>query len=262
MKKFWQSFSYLNYILIAKTRYKVHSPFVYDLIEKVFRDKTHYEDYTKLNRLHRRYAHRKDRIEIMDFGSSAGNNEFVVNISTVGKVVRKRTHTKKQLELLYRISRYFHPETLLEFGTAAGISTLYLGKGSPKSKITTMEGCMGMASVARKNFIKRELNAEIEVGEFGAIIDHVLENIETLNMVFFDGNHRKLPTLEYFEKCAEKADTNSVFLFDDIHWSRGMQSAWNTIKKDKRVSVTIDLYWLGMVFFRDGIKKQDFVIRY
>jgi predicted O-methyltransferase YrrM len=125
-----------------------------------------------------------------------------------------------------------------------------------------MEGCMGLASVARKSFRKREINAIVEVGEFGAIIDHVLDSIESLDMVFFDGNHRKLATLEYFEKCAALANPHSVFIFDDIHWSDEMSSAWNRIKRDERVSITIDLYWVGLVFFRKGIEKQDFVLRY
>ena len=262
MKSFWRVISYIRYRAAAVTRFKVHSPFVYDLVEKVFRDNKKYDDYRMLNRLHRRYANRRDRIETMDFGSGAGSSEYSIRITKVGKLVRERSHTKKQLELLYRIARYFHPEILLEFGTAAGISTLYLGKGSPETQIVTMEGCLGLASVARKSFQKREIKAEVEVGEFTAILDSVLSKIDRLDMVFIDGNHRKQPTLEYFAKCAARSNEESVIMIDDIHWSYGMESAWEEIKKDERVSVTIDLYWMGMVFFRKGIEKQDFIIRY
>ena len=215
-----------------------------------------------MNRVHRRYARRKDRIETTDYGVGAGNGEFTTRITTVGSLVRKRSHTRKQLEFLYRMSRYFKPANILEFGTAAGISALYLGKGYPEARIITLEGCMGLASVARKSFAKREVNAEVEVGEFSAIVDHVLKGFETLDMVFFDGNHRKEATLEYFQKCAGLATPNSVFMFDDIHWSAGMQSAWKRIKLDERVTLTIDLFWIGLVFFREGVEKQDFVIRY
>ncbi len=217
MKKLWRILSYLSYRAKAKTRFSVHSPFVYELVEKVLRDQTKYEDYQKLNRIHKRYARRKDRIETMDFGSAAGQNEYVVKISRVGELVRKRSHHRSQLEVLYRLAKYFKPKTILEFGTAAGISTLYLGKGSPDSKIITMEGCMGLASVAQKNFKKRNIKAEVEVGEFSAILDKVLENLDNLDMVFIDGNHRKNPTLEYFEKCSAKANEESVFILDDIH---------------------------------------------
>ena len=262
MKKLWQAFSYLIYRSKAVTRYKIHSPFVYQLVNEVFRDKEKFTDFSRLNRIHKRYAKRVDRIETMDFGSGSGGKEFKVKITSVGKIVKKRTHSQKQLEFLYRMAQYFKPATILEFGTAAGISTNYLAMGSPTSRLITMEGCMGLASVAEKNFKKRELKVELEVGEFDAIIDHVLEGIDQLDMVFVDGNHRKKPTIDYFEKCAKLATENSVFMFDDIHWSPGMQSAWNTIKKDKRVSVTIDLFWVGLVFFKTDITKQDFVVRY
>ena len=262
MKKIWQIISYFNYNRKAVTRYKIHSPFVYELIEKVFRDKTNYPELTDLDRVHRRYARRKDKIETADYGAGAGNKKYKRRIRKVGKLVRERSHNRSQLEFLYRLARYFKPGTILEIGTAAGISTLYLGKGSPDSRLITMEGCMGLAGVAKKSFKKRNMNIELEVGNFDDILDHVLEGVDTLDMVFFDGNHRKEPTLDYYNKCVRLANENSVFLFDDIHWSYGMEKAWNMIKKDERVSISIDLYWIGLVFFRKGVAKQDFVIRY
>lgn len=262
MKKLWQSLSYLNYRRKARSRFKIHSPFIYELVDKVFRDRTKYEDYKKLNRTRRRYTRRTDRLETMDFGTAAGDKEYLIKITTVGKIVKQRTHGRKKLEFLYRLAKYFKPETILEFGTAAGISAMYLSTGSPGSKLITMEGCMGLASVARKSFRKRKLNIEVEVGDFDAILETSLTKLKQIDMVFFDGNHRKEPTLRYFESCVPLANENSVFMFDDIHWSYGMHKAWKAIKRDKRVSLTIDLYWIGLVFFKKGVEKQDFVVRY
>ena len=106
------------------------------------------------------------------------------------------------------------------------------------------------------------MNIEVEVGDFDAILDYVLKNVDQLDMVFVDGNHRKEPTLNYFERCIELAGEDSVFMFDDIHWSYGMNQAWNAIKKDERVSITIDLFWIGLVFFKKDIVKQNFIIKY
>lgn len=262
MKKVWQIISYLNYRVKAKTRFKVHSPFVYDLVEKVFRDKSKYKEYSELNKARRKYLERTDKIETMDFGASSGQREYIVKLKVVGDIVRKTSHSKKQLELLFRLARHFKPKTILEFGTAFGISASYLGKGYPEAKLITMEACMGMASVAEDNLKKRGVKVELEVGEFDAILDNVTKNEEVLEMVFFDGNHRKKPTLKYFEKCLIKATENSVFIFDDIHWSPGMELAWKKIKANKKVTITVDLYWAGLVFFKPGIAKQDFVIRY
>jgi len=262
MKKFWHTISYLKYRRKAKNRYSVHSPFVYDLVENVFRDKTRYKDYKELNRVRRKFLKRTDPVEVIDFGASSGKKDYVVRIKTVGKIVKSAGHTKKQLELLYRLARYFKPMTILEFGTLVGISSAYLGKGHPEAKVITMEGSMALASIANDNLRKRGLGVDIEIGEFDAILDQAIKKVDSLDMVFFDGNHRKKSTLRYFEKCLTKAHENSVFLLDDIHWSRGMLNAWKKIKSDKRVSITIDLYWLGIVFFRKGVAKQDFIIRY
>jgi len=262
MKKLWLTYAYLTYYLTSSSRYKIHSPFVYSLVENVFRDKTKYPDFRKLNKLHRRYEKRTDKLDTIDFGSGAGDKEYVEIKTTVGKIVKQRSHSKKQLEFLYRIANHFKPKTILEFGTAAGISTLYLAKGSPESRLITMEGCMGLASVARKSFRKRAIKAEVEVGSFDSILDSGLKDVTQLDLIYFDGNHRKEPTLNYFNRCIEFATENSVFMFDDIHWSPGMNKAWKEIKQDKRVSLTIDLFWIGLVFFKSGIAKQDFVVRY
>jgi predicted O-methyltransferase YrrM len=261
MKKFWRIISYLNYRRKAKTRFKIHSPFVYDLVEKVFRDRKRYKEYKELNKLRHRFLKRNDKIEVTDFGVASGRKDYVVRVKTLGKVVKQAGHTKKQLELLFRLSRYFKPGTILEFGTLTGLSASYLSKGNPEAKVITMEGSMGLATVAGESFEKRGLHIELEVGEFDAILDNIISKVDQLDMVFFDGNHRKKATLGYFNKCMTKAHENSIFLFDDIHWSRGMQKAWKKIKSDKRVSLTIDLYWLGIVFFRSGVAKQDFIIR-
>lgn len=262
MKVLWRLLSYITYKLRSKTRFKVHSPFVYELVEKVFRDNTKYDDFDLLNDVHARYKKRTDKVETLDFGANSGSRKFVVKYKSVGKLVKKSGHTKKQLELLFRLARYFKPDQILELGTSVGISTAYLGKGWPKAKLVTMEGSMGIASVADDNLKRRGVEVELEVGEFSAIIDHVLENIEKLDLVFFDGNHRMEATLNYFEKCVAKSHEESVFIFDDIHWSPGMELAWRKIQKDQRVSISVDIYWAGIVFFRKGIEKQNFVIRY
>lgn len=262
MKKLWQIVSYIKFLTSAKTRFGVHSPFVYELVENVFRDKTKYKEYKELNKVRRKFLDRDDKVEVIDFGASSGKKDYIIRIKALGEVIKQASHSKKQLELLFRLSRYLKPENILEFGTSAGMSAMYLGKGCPDAKLITMEGSMGLATIAQENFRKRGLSVELEIGEFDAILDQILKKEDVLEMVFFDGNHRRKSTLNYFNKCIPKTTENSIFLFDDIHWSPGMNRAWNKIKNDKRVSITIDLYWIGLVFFKEGITKQNFVIRY
>jgi predicted O-methyltransferase YrrM len=259
----WMTKSYLVYWAKAKTRYKIHSPFVYDLVEKVFKDKTRYPEYKKIAAFKKKASHYTSVIETVDFGSRAHNKPYTTSLQKVGDIVKRRSQRKRQAELLYRLARYYKPQNILEFGTAAGISTAYIKAALPDSRMVTMEGCASLTDVAASNLKRLKINkVEFSIGHFDVILPKVLKKFERLDFVFFDGNHRREPTLKYFEQCMTKAHEDTLFIFDDIHWSPEMEAAWEAIKKDPRVSLTVDIFWFGLVFFRKGIEKQDFVIRY
>jgi predicted O-methyltransferase YrrM len=263
MEKLLFIFRYFKYLLTAKTRYRVHSQHVYDFINNVLRDKEQYTYYEVLWKHRNEIAASNDPIETVDFGVGSGKKAYSTKIISLGKIVRLRSHKENELKLLYRIVRFYKPSNILEFGTAAGISTSYIKCGNKTSHMVSMEGCSNLASRANELFNGLGLqNIEIAVGNFDTSLHAVLKKFTTLDFVFFDGNHRKEPTLRYFEDCVQLSNENSIFVFDDIHWSQGMESAWNTIKKDSRVSITIDLFWFGIVFFRKGIEKQNFILRY
>ncbi len=255
--------NYLLYQAKAKTRYKIHSPFVFDLVEKVFKDKTEYPEYRKIERYKKAIGKSKAVIETVDFGARAENRPYKTSLVKVGKLVRQRSQPKKQARLLYRLARYFQPQSLLEFGTAAGFSTAYLKAAVPHSKMISMEGCASLGDVASNNLKHLGIkNVEISIGHFDSVLPGVLERTDRLDLVFFDGNHRQEPTLDYFNRCCDRAHENTLFIFDDIHWSRGMETAWNKIQNDPRVSLTVDIFWFGLVFFRKGIEKQNLIIKY
>jgi len=263
MKKLLLILRYIKYWIKAKTRYRIHSQFVFDFINNILRDREDYDDYSILREHRNEFALSKDPIETVDFGAGSGKKPYSTKILSLGNIVRSRSHNESRLKLLYRLTRYYKPESILEFGTAAGISTTYIKSGNLSSYMVSMEGCANLAARAKESFDQLRLkNIEICVGNFDSTLDDALSRFQKLDFVFFDGNHRKDPTLRYFERCMQLSDENSIFVFDDIHWSSEMESAWESIKKDSRVSVTIDLFWFGLVFFRKGIEKQDFVLYY
>lgn len=263
MKILWAIYTFIGYLFNSKSRYKTHSPFVYEFINDVLRDKTDYPKYYGLHKYRKKLSRSSSLVETVDFGSGAGKREYRTFTEKVGKLARQRTHPRKRLEMLFRISQYFKPKQMLEIGTAVGFSSLYLKRGNPDGKLTTMEGCAGLAHIAAKGFkIFHFEDVEIAVGNFDKIMASTIQKFDTLDLVFFDGNHQEEPTINYFEQCLTKANENSVFMFDDIHWSPGMSRAWKKIKKDPRVSFTIDIYWLGLVFFKKSHAKQHYVIRY
>ncbi len=126
-----------------------------------------------------------------------------------------------------------------------------------------MEGCAGLAHIAEEQFHMLHLQAmEVVMGDFKVTLPTVIKQFAELDFVFFDGNHRKGPTLDYFKQCLPLANENSLFVFDDIHWSGGMEEAWKEIQANPRVSISIDMFWFGLVFFKEGVAKQNFKIVY
>lgn len=127
----------------------------------------------------------------------------------------------------------------------------------------TFEGCPQTAAVARRNFEQLGLqNVTVVVGDIDQTLAPQIAGLTVIDFAFFDANHRYRPTVQYFETCLTRIHNDTVFVFDDIHWSSEMEQAWAFIKKHPAVSVTVDLFWVGLVFFRHEQPKQDFALRF
>jgi predicted O-methyltransferase YrrM len=181
----------------------------------------------------------------------------------VKDIIKHSAIKKKYGELLYRIVFSNGFKNVLEFGTSLGIGTLYLAKAMPDSNVLTIEGCSALASQASRNFKETgSQNIVQNIGNFDDVLPSVLENMKSIDFVFFDGNHRKEATIRYFELCLTYIHNESIFYFDDIRWSKEMYEAWQEIRLNKQVSLTIDLFFSGIVFFKNELSKQDFKIKF
>ena len=194
----------------------------------------------------------------------AGSSTIKRSERSVSEIARASLKSAKYAQLLFRIVKQYRPGTIIELGTSFGLTTAYLASGSPGSKVFTIEGSSAIANIAREGLAELGLqNIEIVEGEFLQSLPMVLSRTRSAELVFLDGNHRKEPTLAYFDQLIKYKTDLSLFIFDDIHWSKEMEEAWGEIKTDPRVTLTIDLFFFGLVFFTPAIKfKQDFVIRF
>jgi len=164
---------------------------------------------------------------------------------------------------LYRIIKFYQPNNILELGASLGISTCYLAKANPNGRVFTFEGCPETAKVAQQNFKKLNIkNTEITHGNFNATLKPKLVELKTIDLAFIDGNHQEIPTLTYFKECLQYTNNDTIFIFDDIHWSEGMENAWEQIQKHPKTTVTIDLFFVGIVFIKSELSKEHFTIRF
>lgn len=252
--------SYLNFLWNSKNQHGVHSPFVYNLVTKCFYDKKKYPEYSILKNYRNSLLENKNTIEVTDFG--AGSRVFKSNTRAINQIAKNAGISSKRAELLFRIVNYFQPETILEIGTSLGLATSALSLGNSKSKIITLEGCPNTISIAKSQLQFQNLN---NIEFVNTKFEDFLKNprLETRNpkLIYFDGNHSKKATLNYFELLLPTITNDSVWIFDDIHWSLDMEEAWKIIKNHPKVTVTIDTFQWGIVFFRSEQKKEHFVIR-
>ncbi|NVO20603.1 MAG: class I SAM-dependent methyltransferase [Bacteroidetes bacterium] len=255
--------SYLRYRVGSKTKYKIHSPFVFDLITQVFESKVVPEVCNQIRSLYREQCRNSRVLETTDFGQSSSRMAYITEFLRISEIARTSSIKKKSGELLYRLVEHLKPETILELGTALGFSTLYIAKAYPDTHLYTIEGCAAKVEVARSNFGRMSAtNIAVFTGRFDTQLPKVLDNINKLDFVFMDGHHQYRPTLEYFSMIMKHSHEDTVIVLDDIHWSTGMEKAWELIKQIPDVTVTIDLNHMGIVFFRKSLSKQNFIIRY
>ncbi len=251
--------SYIKFLFHSKNEHGVHSPFVFDLVTKCFYDTTKYPEYGILKSYRKSLLENKNTIEVTDFG--AGSRVFKSNVRGISKIAQTAGITSKNAELLFRIVRYFQPTTILEIGTSLGLATSALSLGNSNAKIITLEGCPNTQKQAQVQLQNSNFqNIEFVNTEFSSYFKTLDLSPITHHLIYFDGNHSKKATLDYFEALLPTISNDSVWIFDDIHWSTDMEEAWEIIKNHPKVSVTIDTFQWGIVFFRAEQEKEHFII--
>ncbi len=257
----YQILSYIKFLGFSINQHGIHSPFVYQLTTKCFykNDQSIAQQFLKFKQYQESLLNNNQTIKITDFG--AGSRVFKSDLREIAAIAKNAGITDKKAKLLFKILQYFKPAKILEIGTSLGLGTSCLSIGSSDGKIISLEGCPQTAQIAQNQFDKFNLqNISITVGDFKNTLQSSIIN-KQFDLIYFDGNHTKEATLAYFKQCLATTHNDSIFIFDDIHWNKDMDEAWNQIKEHKKVTVSIDIFYWGIVFFRKEQPKQHFNIR-
>ncbi|MGA0555135.1 O-methyltransferase [Larkinella sp. VNQ87] len=254
--------AYLTYLLKARDAHSLHSPFVFDLYTYLIRaDNPDEPAFGPIRALQRELLNDRRIIRITDFG--AGSRINASRERAIRDIAKNSQKPARFGRLLYRLIQRLDAKLILDLGTSLGITTLYEAAAAPQAQLLTFEGCPQTAAVASNNFQKlNRSNIEIITGNLDETLTDRLKTVERIDFAFFDANHRYEPTMRYFEIALSKIHNDSCFVFDDIHWSDEMEQAWEQIKAHPAVTVTIDLFYVGLVFFRSQQPKQDFILRF
>lgn len=240
----------------------MHSPFVFDFILSVLNNRQGYQPPTEIEAVRKRLLKDFRELQIEDMG--AGSRKGTTKKRSVKQIAATAVKPPKWSLFLFRLVAHYQPQTIIELGTSLGISTSYMAAAHPGATIYTIEGSEAIQQVAAQNFKTLSLaNIQSLTGNFDAVLPSVLASIQNVDLAYIDGNHRFAPTMDYFHQLLQKKGDSSIFIFDDIHWSAEMERAWEDIKKHPSVTVSIDLFFMGLIFFRPEVKvSQHYSIRF
>ena len=253
---------YLNYLLKSKhwKGHGIHSPFVYEFISQVLYDQKLYPEYEEIQTIRDKLKNITERLPVSELG--AGSHEFSGEFRSVKDMAGQSSVSHKFGKLLFRMAGFYKSPAIIELGTSIGLSTLYLAKGAPDSRIVTLEGNKAVCDYARSLFQEHRLkNVQAVNGLFDDYLTYLDEKYPDAGLVFIDGNHTREATLRYYHHFANGMKEGFIVI-DDINWSADMQEAWETIKSESSNRVTLDLFFMGIVIFRESITPGHYVVRF
>jgi predicted O-methyltransferase YrrM len=258
------AFKYIQYYFKACNGkgHGVHSPFVFSFVKDVLNDTRNFYAYQQIETVRQQLLADSRELLIEDFG--AGSRTGLTKRRLIKAIAKSSLKPKKFSQLLFRMVDYYQPKSILELGTSLGVTSAYLAASKPDASVITMEGSTAVANIAKENFRKLQLNnIQVVEGNFDETLPPVVANLSAIDFAFLDGNHRYQPTINYFNEVLKKSHEYTIIILDDVHWSKEMEQAWEEVKLHPQVTMTIDLFFIGIVLLRKEFKvKQHFVVRF
>ena len=219
----------------------VHSPYLFEWVRMVMMDKNAYYIWGEIERCREKMLRDERELEFVDYGSAIKSRSLENGSGTA-------------------CSLEFRGLTIVELGTSLGVTTAYMAAMDSRNRVVTFEGCEAVANIAKENWKALNINnIECRVGEID--VEELVGDIERLDVAFIDANHTYVSTCEYFDILAGIVHEKSVIVVDDIHYTEEMEKAWKAICADERVTSTIDLYQMGLVFFDKHYWKRHYTMR-
>jgi predicted O-methyltransferase YrrM len=260
--------AWLHWYWRSQSDYHIHSPFVFGFIEQVLRARTAANEVRDLKKiaLYRQQLIKDRRIisTAADYGAGVNNVIDKQKNYTLGSLVARASCSAAKGRLLYRICKYTKPLHVLELGTHAGISAGYLIQalsGNNDAVFIGVEGNPALAGVANETlsvFSPSQVVWQIKNARFEEVLDELDTVIE---LVYLDGHHTFEATCRYVTRLIPMLSNGGVLILDDIYWSKEMEKAWRWVCELAAVTVSIDLFVLGVCFIDRPQAKEHFILR-
>lgn len=258
--------AYLKHYLSAwnTTGEGIHSPYLFHIVRFLMRDRNSYYCFADIERRREMLKACEDVLDVVDFGSK-GTKEGAHISRRVCDIADTHLESPGIGQLLFRLVLFMgqdgkRPLQILELGTSLGITTAYLASADSRNAVETLEGSEAVLEVAKGVWKTLKLeNIECHVGNIDDTL--LIHAREKLDLAYVDANHTYEATKRYVSYLLPRMTEKGVIVIDDIHYSEEMERAWNELKADERVTTSMDLFHVGLLFVDSHYLKRHYKIR-
>lgn len=237
--------------------HSLQAPFIYNLYTKYIQNDINKSDFEHIENTRKKLLESNFLVLPTTYGASSTVHSSTQKVKA-SIIAKKGLTSPKISRLLARLIKYNDAKTIVELGTSFGLNTLYLANKSDTS-IITFEGSKDISNVAITNFEHfNTKNIELILGNIDTTLPKFLDARISIDFAYIDANHRYKPTMEYFESLVKRMHDDSILVLDDIYWSKEMTQAWEEIKNHPQVTHSIDLFSIGIVFFKPELVKTNY----
>lgn len=244
----------------------LHSPYVFKMYnESIKKQVASKIDFKQIENLRKTLKQDNSTVTYTDFGALAKSEGEIKHLKVSG-IAKTDLKPARIAEILHYLIRNSDLNNCIELGTSLGITTSYLLKAlenKSNPSLYSIEASKDVHELAKKNIesLSLQKNAHLILGSFDEQLPLLLEKLDVVDFIFIDGNHSYEATIRYFEWILPKVHENTLIIFDDIYWSEGMTKAWEEIKNHPTISISVDLFFFGIISFRKGQVKEHFKLR-
>lgn len=253
--------AYFKHYLTANNRHGTHSPFVYKLADEVIYDFSSKKVYEFIENQRNSFLTDPKKITIADFSNH--NTLKPIHLKKISLISKEELKTLQLAQLVYRLLNHLKPKNILTLDTSLSINTAYLAIENPLTTVLALEPCGEKALLSKQLYSNLELkNISLQIGSFDDLLPKSIATIAQLDFVYINGNITNAATLNYFNCCLPKLHQGSLVIIKGINKNKEMSEAWDAIKNNSKVTITINLFWLGLVYFRKGQAKEHFNLKF
>lgn len=225
----------------------IHSPYTFHLVRNVIEPKIHYYPFHKLDR------QCKKMLSIL---KEKLNHETLCEDERLW-FRTEYAHLKgstKFHRLLFRLLNFTNPKKVAFIGDDSGLNLTFLAKVDSRRKVH----CLGSQVFAR-NFSDSILSDYgISNVAFSSLKTEANQNFD---FVQISRTISDTVLFEFENNLDRYLNTECFLIVEDISKQAGMRLLWERLKKQDRFSVSLDLFDVGILFARRGMKKQDHNLR-